>query len=93
MLAYLANVVVGGDTTRGRPWRAAEAAERVLAVCERGLGRLARDTEGDPTLATLACWGLVAAFRAGFGEEGRARGSIGTPAASSGRTHPRRRPR
>lgn len=73
-------MVVAGDTTRGRPG-AAEAAERVLAVCERGMARLARDAEGDPSLATLARWGLVAAFRAGFGEEGAAPGSSGAPAA------------
>jgi len=86
-LVYLANVVVTGDTTRGRPWRAAEASERVLAVCERGLLRLARDTEGDPTLATLARWGLVAAFRAGFREEEATRGSS-TPIARRSRPAP-----
>ncbi len=69
-LAYLANVLVAGDPSRGRPWRAAEAAEHVLRVCERGLGRLAerdaRGSRGKPSVHTIERWGLVAAFRAGW---------------------------
>ena len=68
-LAYLANVLVAGDSSRGRPWRAAEAAEHVMQVCERGLVRLAaRDAPGrkaGPSIETIQRWGLVAAFRAG----------------------------
>jgi hypothetical protein len=69
-LAYLANVLVAGDSTRGRPWRAAEAAEHVLLVCERGLLRLAssdaRGSRPKVSIQTIERWGLVAAFRAGW---------------------------
>ena len=69
-LAYLANVLVAGDPSRGRPWRAAEAAEHVLQVCERGLVRLAEQDAGgsrtEPSIQTIERWGLVAAFRVGW---------------------------
>ena len=69
-LAYLANVLVAGDPSSGRPWRAAEAAEHVMHVCECGLVELAaRDAGGSPchpSVATIRRWGLVAAFRAGW---------------------------
>lgn len=64
-LAFLANVVVAGDATRGRPWRPAEAAEEVLTVCERGLAALAK-ADGIDVASALARWGLPAAFRAGY---------------------------
>jgi len=60
---------MAGDSSRGRSLRPAEAIERVLVVCERGPHRLAeRDAERGPSIATIARWGLVAAFRAGFPE-------------------------
>jgi len=61
-LAFLTNVLVAGDASRGRPWRPAEAAERVLEVCEAGLERLPHGTTELP----LHQWSLVAAFRAGW---------------------------
>ncbi len=66
-LAFLTNVLVAGDASRGRPWRPVEAAERVLEVCEAGLERLPRDAAAGDQLAR---WNLVAAFRAGWESSG-----------------------
>jgi hypothetical protein len=63
-LAYLANVLVAGDTSR--PWQPVEAAERVLELCDAGL-RAALEREGDaaPEAAreAVARWGAVGLFR------------------------------
>lgn len=63
-LAYLTNVLVAGGGSRGRPLRPAEAADQAVEVCERGLVELAAPQP--PTAQTIAEWGLVAAFRAGW---------------------------
>ena len=54
-LAYLANVLVAGGRLEGRRFRAAEAAEAVLAICEQALG--------DRDLRTTTCDRL---FRIGW---------------------------
>ena len=63
-LAYLANVLVAGDTSRA--WQPLEAAERVLALCDAGL-RALLEREGDaaPDAArdALVRWGAVGLFR------------------------------
>jgi hypothetical protein len=63
-LAYLANVLVAGDTSRA--WQPVEAAERVLELCDAGL-RAVLEQEGDaaPEAAreALVRWGAAGLFR------------------------------
>lgn len=63
-LAYLANVLVAGDTSRA--WQPVEAAERVLALCDAGL-RAVLEREGDaaPEAAreALVRWSAAGLFR------------------------------
>ena len=63
-LAYLANVLVAGDTSRA--WQPVEAAERVLELCDAGL-RAVLEREGDATpeaaREALVRWGAVGLFR------------------------------
>lgn len=63
-LAYLANVLVAGDTSRA--WQPLEAAERVLELCDAGL-RAVLAREGDATrsvaLEALVRWGAIGLFR------------------------------
>jgi hypothetical protein len=56
-LAYLANVLVAGCSSAGRSFRAVEAAQAVLALCNLGL----ETGEG-----AFAAEGLVGAFRSGW---------------------------
>jgi len=74
-LAYLANVLVAGDGSRGRPWWPVEAAGHVLALCEAGL----REAVGAPPetgpASTLARWGAVGLFRIAWAATGAERGS------------------
>ena len=63
-LAYLANVLVAGDTSRA--WQPVEAAERVLELCDAGLRAvLEREGDGAPEAAREAVvrWGAVGLFR------------------------------
>lgn len=64
-LAYLANVLIAGDTSAARVSRPVEAAERVLELCEEGLRSLTDRCASDPTAArgALVRWGAVGAFR------------------------------
>jgi hypothetical protein len=65
-LAYLANVLIAGDTSAERSWRPLEAAERVLELCDEGLLAVIADREGDgPESAreALVDWGAVGVFR------------------------------
>ncbi len=92
-LAYLGNVLVAGETSRGRPWRALEAIERALDVCQRGLERL----PGPCSAAQLERWGLVAAFRSGWPEsDGDERELVDVPiqrrGSASGGAPPRKVP-
>ena len=63
-LAYLANVLVAGDTSRA--WQPVDAAERVLALCDAGL-RAVLEREGDAATdaarEALVRWGAVGLFR------------------------------
>ena len=63
-LAYLANVLVAGDTSRD--WQPVEAAECVLGLCDAGL-RAVLEREGDaaPEAArqALVRWGAAGLFR------------------------------
>jgi len=63
-LAYLANVLVAGETSRA--WQPVEAAERVLELCDAGL-RAVVEREGDaarsPAREALVRWGAVGLFR------------------------------
>jgi hypothetical protein len=63
-LAYLANVLVAGDTSRA--WQPVEAAERVLELCDAGLravlGRK-RDAAPEAAQEALLRWGAVGLFR------------------------------
>jgi Family of unknown function (DUF6178) len=61
-LAYLANVLVAGDT---RSWRPVDAAERVLELCDEGLRAIAHRGGSDAVAAqaTLLRWGAVGVFR------------------------------
>lgn len=68
-LAYLVNVVTVGceiDGRRPRPW---EAAELVLATCDRGLDALLSVEASDPE-ALVARFGADALFRIGWTESG-----------------------
>jgi hypothetical protein len=63
-LAYLANVLVAGDTSRA--WQPVEAAERVLELCDAGLRAvLEREGNAAPEAArqTLSRWGAAGLFR------------------------------
>jgi hypothetical protein len=63
-LAYLANVLVAGDTSRA--WQPVEAAERVLELCDAGLRAvLEREGNGAPEAAreALLRWGAAGLFR------------------------------
>jgi len=63
-LAYLANVLVAGDTTRA--WQPLEAAERVLELCDAGLRAvLEREEDGARSAArkALVRWGAAGLFR------------------------------
>lgn len=71
-LAYLANVLVAGDTSRG--WQPVEAAERVLELCDAGLGAVL-EREGDASREAareaLRRWGAAALFRTAWAAQGR----------------------
>ena len=69
-LAYLANVLVAGDTSAAHGWRPVEAAERVLALCDAGLRALA-DQEGSAQEVLLR-WGAVGVFRVAWASRSRA---------------------
>jgi hypothetical protein len=63
-LAYLANVLVAGDTSRA--WQPVEAAERVLELCDAGLRTvLERAADASPEAAreALLRWGAAGLFR------------------------------
>jgi hypothetical protein len=64
-LAYLANVLVAGDTSVARGWRPVEAAERVLVLCDEGLQAIVDRGGSDGTAAqeALLDWGAVGVFR------------------------------
>jgi hypothetical protein len=66
-LAFLTNVLVAAGPHH---WRPAAAAEQALATCEAGLERLAAPNQSRD--ATLAQWGMIAAFRAGWGRRAAA---------------------
>jgi hypothetical protein len=70
-LAYLANVLVAGDDTRA--WSPADAAERVLALCDAGLAACldARGRAPEPGAArgALRRWGAVGLFRFAWAKE------------------------
>lgn len=78
-LAYLANVLIAGDTSAARAWRPVEAAERVLELCDEGLRSIAAGGGSDPaaTQQALAHWGAVGAFR--FAWAARSRSEDGRP--------------
>ena len=89
-LAFLANVLIAGDA--GRAWRPAEAAERVLALCDVGLRELTRADASAPR-DLLAAWGAVGLFRRAYacGPEPAQTGPGGSRADSPrGRCSPRR---
>jgi hypothetical protein len=73
-LAYLANVLIAGDSPRrralGRALRPVEAAESVLEICQRGATRALAAAGQRVTHATLtellACATLVKMFRIGW---------------------------
>jgi hypothetical protein len=73
-LAYLANVLVAGDTSAASSWRPVEAAERVLALCDEGLRAIAdREGEGPATAQeALLRWGAVGVFRVAWASRGGA---------------------
>jgi Family of unknown function (DUF6178) len=63
-LAYLANVLVAGDTSRA--WQPVEAAERVLELCDAGLRTLLAREAGaarSDAREALVRWGAVGLFR------------------------------
>jgi hypothetical protein len=64
-LAYLANVLIAGDTGAARTWRPVEAAERVLELCDEGLRSAIPGSDPQPSAArdALLRWGAVGAFR------------------------------
>jgi hypothetical protein len=64
-LAYLANVLVAGDTSAARGWRPVEAAERVLALCDEGLRTLS-ERRGSDARDVLLRFGAVGVFRAAW---------------------------
>jgi hypothetical protein len=71
-LAYLANVLVAGDTSRA--WQPVEAAERVLELCDAGLRAvLERDGGPDPEAAreALVRWGAAGLFRTAWAARSR----------------------
>jgi hypothetical protein len=72
-LAYLANVLVAGDTSVARSSRPVEAAEPVLDLCDEGLRLIAdRSARPDPASAReeLLRWGAVATFRVAWASRG-----------------------
>jgi hypothetical protein len=74
-LAYLANVLVAGDTSAASGWRPVEAAERVLELCDEGLRAIA-DCEGEGPASSqqaLLRWGAVGVFRVAWTSRGGAR--------------------
>jgi len=64
-LAYLANVLIAGDTSAAHSWRPVEAAERALELCDEGLRAIADRRGSDPATAqeVLLGWGAVGVFR------------------------------
>jgi hypothetical protein len=73
-LAYLANVLVAGDTSAARSWRPVEAAERVLELCDEGLRAIADRAGSDRATAqeVLLRWGAVGVFRVAWASRSRA---------------------
>ena len=74
-LAYLANVLVAGDTSRA--WQPVEAAERVLELCDAGLRAvLEREVGAAPDAAqeALVRWGATGLFRIAWATAPRGRG-------------------
>lgn len=79
-LAYLANVLIAGDTSTPSPWRPVDAAQRVLELCDAGLRTIAEreGIEAGHVGALLTRYGAVGAFRAAWaarscGEDAQAR--------------------
>jgi hypothetical protein len=71
-LAYLANVLVAGDTSRA--WQPVEAAERVLELCDAGLREvLEREGDGAPQAAerALVRWSAAGLFRTAWARRHR----------------------
>jgi len=64
-LAYLANVLMAGDTSAARGWRPLEAAERVIELCDEGLRTLSDRGGSRPATVrkALVDWGAVGLFR------------------------------
>jgi len=75
-LAYLANVLVAGDASR--TWRAADAAEEVLRLCEIGLrAKLASQPAGAVGAhEALGRWGAVGLFRVAWAGSVDAEGTV-----------------
>jgi hypothetical protein len=73
-LAYLANVLIAGDPARA--WSPADAAERVLALCDAGLAACleGRAPAAAPcaALEALRRWGAVGLFRLAWAKEAAA---------------------
>lgn len=64
-LAFLANVLIAGDTRAAEPWQPVEAAEHVFTLCDEGLRAVAPAHGADPAAAreALVRWGAVGVFR------------------------------
>jgi hypothetical protein len=73
-LAYLANVLVAGDTSAARSWRPVEAAERVLELCDEGLRETSgpRGSDPAPPKDALLRWGAIGLFRAAWASRSQA---------------------
>jgi hypothetical protein len=64
-LAYLANVLIAGDTSAARSWRPVEAGERVLELCDEGLRAIVErgSSHAEDAPDVLLGWGAVGLFR------------------------------
>jgi hypothetical protein len=47
-IAYLANVLLSGESTQGRKYRPAEAVRKAIDVCSRGLELATKESRADP---------------------------------------------
>jgi hypothetical protein len=72
-MAYLANVLIAGDTSAAAPWRPLEAAEHVLELCDEGLRSLVEWNASDPAAPqqVLLRWGAVGVFRVAWASRNR----------------------